>query len=29
LFVSRNWRLTFRIDKIEVVIIDLDFRDYH
>ena len=29
LFVSRNWRLTFRIDKEEIEIIDLDFEDYH
>lgn len=29
LFVTRNWRLTFRIDKEEVEIIDLDYEDYH
>lgn len=29
LFVTRNWRLTFRIDQAEVEIIDLDFEDYH
>lgn len=29
LFVTRNWRLTFRIDKAGIEIIDLDFEDYH
>lgn len=29
LFVSKNWRLTFRIDKDEPEILDLDFEDYH
>jgi toxin HigB-1 len=29
LFVSRNWRLTFRVDKDELEILDLDFEDYH
>lgn len=29
LFVTRNWRLTFRIDRQEVEIIDLDYEDYH
>lgn len=29
LFVTRNWRLTFRIDRDEVEIIDLDYEDYH
>jgi proteic killer suppression protein len=29
LSVTRNWRLTFRIDETEVEIIDLDFEDYH
>ena len=29
LFVSRNWRITFRIDQVEIEIIDLDFLDYH
>jgi proteic killer suppression protein len=29
LFVSRNWRLTFRVDNQEIEIIDLDFEDYH
>ena len=27
--VSRNWRLTFRVDGINGVIYDLDFEDYH
>lgn len=29
LFVSKNWRLTFRIDGTELEIIDLNFEDYH
>jgi toxin HigB-1 len=29
LFVSRNWRITFRIDQTEIEIIDLDYVDYH
>jgi toxin HigB-1 len=29
LFITKNWRLTFRIDKDEVEIIDLDYEDYH
>ncbi len=29
LFVARNWRLTFRIDKTEIEIIDLNYEDYH
>jgi proteic killer suppression protein len=29
LFVTRNWRITFRIDKAEIEIIDLDYEDYH
>ena len=29
LFVSRNWRLTFRIDHAEIEIVDLDYQDYH
>lgn len=29
LFVTKNWRLTFRIDQSEIEIIDLDFEDYH
>jgi proteic killer suppression protein len=29
LFVTKNWRLTFRIDKDEVEIIDLNYEDYH
>lgn len=27
LFVTKNWRLTFRIDQAEIV--DLDYEDYH
>ena len=29
LFVTKNWRLTFRIDRDEIEIIDLDYEDYH
>jgi toxin HigB-1 len=29
LTVTRNWRLTFKIDQFEVEIIDLDYEDYH
>ena len=29
LFVTRNWRITFRIDRGEIGIIDLDYEDYH
>ena len=29
LFITKNWRLTFRIDQTEIEIIDLDYEDYH
>ena len=29
LTVTRNWRLTFRIDRAEGDIVDLDYEDYH
>lgn len=29
LSVTRNWRITFEIDKSEPEIIDLDYEDYH
>lgn len=29
LSVTKNWRLTFRIDQAEIEIIDLDYEDYH
>ena len=29
LTVSRNWRITFRVDEIEREIVDLDYQDYH
>lgn len=29
LFVTKNWRITFRIDRDEIEIIDLDYEDYH
>jgi len=28
-FVSKNWRITFRIDQSEIEIVDLDYEDYH
>jgi toxin HigB-1 len=29
LSVTRNWRMTFRIDRQEIEIIDLDYEDYY
>ena len=29
LSVTRNWRITFRIDRTEGDLIDLDYEDYH
>lgn len=29
LVVTRNWRLTFRVDRVEHELFDLDFEDYH
>lgn len=29
LSVTKNWRLTFRIDRTDIEIIDLDYEDYH
>jgi proteic killer suppression protein len=29
LHVTRNWRLTFRIDQGELELIDLNYEDYH
>lgn len=29
LTVTRNWRITFRIDESEKAITDLDYEDYH
>ena len=29
LTVTRNWRVTFRIDQSEREILDLDYEDYH
>ena len=29
LSVTRNWRLTFLIDQMDIEIIDLDYEDYH
>lgn len=28
LFVTKNWRMTFRIDRQDIEIIDLDYKDY-
>lgn len=29
LFVSRNWRITFKIDATDIEIINLDYEVYH
>lgn len=29
LTVTRNWRVTFRIDEAEKAIVELDYEDYH
>jgi toxin HigB-1 len=29
LFVTSNWRITFRLDQVENEIVDLDYEDYH
>ena len=29
LFITKNWRITFSMDKAEIEIIDLNFEDYH
>ena len=29
LSVTRNWRITFRIDRTEGDLVDLDYEDYH
>jgi proteic killer suppression protein len=29
LFVTKSWRITFRVDKAEGAIVDLDSEDYH
>lgn len=29
LAVTKNWRLTFRIDEAEMEIVDLNYEDYH
>ncbi len=29
LFVTKNWRMTFRIDQTEIEIVELDYEDYH
>ena len=29
LFVTKNWRITLRIDQTQIEIIDLNYEDYH
>lgn len=29
LFVTKNWRITFRIEQSDMQIVDLDYEDYH
>jgi len=29
LHATKNWRITFQIDREEIEIVDLDFEDYH
>ena len=29
LFVTKNWRITFRIEPAGIEIVDLDYEDYH
>lgn len=29
IFISRNWRITFRIHQNKIEIINLDYEDYH
>jgi len=29
LTVTRNWRLTYRVDQEEIEIVDLNYEDYH
>jgi proteic killer suppression protein len=29
LFITRNWRITFRIERTEAEIVDLNYEDYH
>ena len=29
LMVSKNWRITFQIDREEIEIVDLNYEDYH
>jgi plasmid maintenance system killer protein len=29
LHVTKNWRITFQIDREEIEIVDLDTEDYH
>jgi len=29
LFVTKNWRMTLRIDRATAEIVDLDYEDYH
>lgn len=29
LSVTANWRITFRIDRVENIVVDLNYEDYH
>jgi toxin HigB-1 len=29
LFVTKNWRMTFRVDRDDIEIVDLNYEDYH
>jgi proteic killer suppression protein len=29
LFVTKNWRLTFRVEQTSIEIVDLNYEDYH
>ena len=29
LTITRNWRITFKVDQVEKEIVDLDYEDYH
>jgi proteic killer suppression protein len=29
MFVTKNWRMTFRVDQDEIEVVDLDYEDYN
>ncbi len=29
LMITRNWRITFKIDQVEREVVDLNYKDYH